>query len=440
MSAGPLDHASHRVARGPGEPSPEMIATLGLGESRDSRWGTGRVVAAIAITLGAVLALGVVSQLWGGDAPATYRTERVTKGPLIVEVSATGALAPVTEVEVGTEISGTVDSVYVDFNQPVARGQILARINTDRLEASTDQARASLAFSRAQHAEAEAGLLQARSDLARLKRVHELSGGDVPSQAELDAAQAAHDRAVAKEASAAAQIAQAQATLEGFLNDLRKARVVSPIEGVVLDRRVEVGQTVAASFQTPVLFTLAGDLRRMQLSVDVDEADVGVVREGQEASFTVDAYPDRTFHATVAEVRLAPRTVGGVVTYETVLTVDNRDLLLRPGMTATAEIVVGRVDEALLVPNAAMRFTPSVAQPSQDEADEGLVGGLIPQPLASASHRRGRTPRVWVLRDGVPVPVDLELGPSDGMWTVVSAGELAVGDAVITDEQTEAGS
>jgi HlyD family secretion protein len=416
-----------------------MVATLGLDETRGSQRGTGRIVAGTAITLGAVLALGMVGEVWGGDGPTAYRTEMVARGPLVMEVSATGALAPLTEVEVGTEISGIVDSVYVGFNQPVSKGQILARINTDRLEASTEQARASLAFSEAQHAETEAGLLQAEADLGRLRRVHELSGGDVPSQSELDAAQANYHRAVAKEASALAQIAQAQATLDGFLSDLRRARVVSPIDGVVLDRRVEAGQTVAASFQTPVLFTLAGDLRQMQLSIDVDEADVGVVREGQEATFTVDAYPEQIFEARVAEVRYAPRTVGGVVTYETILTVDNADLLLRPGLTATAEIVVGRVDEGLLVPNSALRFTPSMAQRVEaEETDEGLMSGLIPRPVASASHRRGSMPRVWVLRDGAPVPVDLEIGPSDGMWTVVSDGEINVGDVVITDEQVEA--
>jgi HlyD family secretion protein len=382
----------------------------------------------------------MVGKLWGGDGPTAYRTELVVRGPLVVEVSATGALAPVTEVEVGTEISGIVDSVYVDFNQPVTRGQVLARINTDRLKASTEQARASLTFSQAQHSEAEAGLLQAEADLGRLRRVHELSGGEIPSQAELDGAQAAYDRAVAKEASAVAQIAQAQATLDAFLSDLRRARVVSPIDGIVLDRRVEAGQTVAASFQTPVLFTLAGDLRQMQLSIDVDEADVGVVREGQEATFKVDAYPERTFQARVAEVRFAPRTVGGVVTYETILTVDNADLLLRPGMTATAEIAVERINEGLLVPNAALRFTPSVAQRLEpEETDEGLMGGLIPRPTASASHQRGKIPRVWALRDGAAVPVDLELGPSDGMWTVVSEGEITAGEVVVTDEQVEVG-
>ena len=441
MTTGPQDPHGKAAPERPLEPSPEIAEVLGLNESKRSGPGTGRVMVGGAIGLGAALALGLVGQVWGGEAQASYRTEQVAWGPLVVEVNATGALAPLTEVEVGTEISGIVDSVYVGFNEPVSRGQILARINTDRLEASTEQARASLAFSEAQHSEAEAGLLQAEADLGRLTRVHALSGGEVPSQAELDAAQAAYDRAVAKEASAVAQIAQAQATLDGFLSDLRRARVVSPIDGVVLDRRVEAGQTVAASFQTPVLFTLAGDLRQMQLSVDVDEADVGVVREGQEATFTVDAYPDRTFQARVAEVRFAPRTVGGVVTYETILTVDNDDLLLRPGMTATADIVVGRVDDALLVPNAALRFTPSMAQLQQsEETEEGLMGGLIPRPMASAAPAVGREPRVWVVRDGAALPVDLQVGPSDGLWTVVSTGDLTADDLVITDELTEGGS
>jgi HlyD family secretion protein len=208
----------------------------------------------------------------------------------------------------------------------------------------------------------------------------------------------------------------------------------------VLDRRVEAGQTVAAAFQTPVLFTLAGDLRKMQLSIDVDEADVGAVREGQAATFAVDAYPDSTFRARVAEVRYAPRTVGGVVTYETILTVDNSNLLLRPGMTATADIVVGRVEEATLVPNAALRFTPSDPQLTEDDqTDDGLIGGLIPRPMASATHQRGTRPRVWVLRDGAAVAVELEIGPSDGVWTVVSGGELNAGDVVITDELTAVG-
>lgn len=424
----------------PTEPSPGIADTLGLNESDKSRrpaWL--RTIVGVTI---AIFALFAISRLFGGgnDLPM-YRTEQVVRGPLVVHISATGALAPLIQVEVGTEISGTVESVLVDFNQPVEKGQLLARINAERLEASTAQSRASLALAEAQRAEAEARVFEARSNLERLRRVFELSGGGVPTESELDSAQAAYDRAIANEAAAVAQIGQAQATLDGFLSDLRRARIEAPIDGIVLDRRVEAGQTVAASFQTPILFTLAGDLSEMELSVDVDEADVGLVVEGQAATFTVDAYPARSFSARVSEVRYAPRTVSGVVTYETILSVDNTELLLRPGMTATAEIVVNRVDEAILVPNAALRFTPSGWQPTDgDEVGEGLIGGLIPRPLGGTGRARDGTPRVWVLGDDEPEPLDLEVGASDGIWTVVTGSDLEVRDEVITDELEPIGS
>ena len=423
------------------EPAPDVAATLGLGESSHSRWRSGRIAAGAAITFGALVAVAMAGSLWRSDAPVSYRTELVAQGPLVSRVSATGALAPLTEVDVGTEVSGIVDAVYVDFNQPVMQGQVLARMNTERIEAAAEQARANLTLAEAQRAEARASVLQAEADLGRRKRVFDLSGGETPSQSDLDAAQAAYDRAVARERSATAQIAQAHAALDGHLSDLRRAEVVSPIDGIVLDRRVEAGQTVAAAFQTPVLFSLAGDLRQMQLSVDVDEADVGRVREGQESSFTVDAHPDRSFHARVAEIRFAPRSVGGVVTYEAILDVDNGELHLRPGMTATAQIIVDRIDDALLVPNAGLRFTPSSARRLQEEeAGQGMVEGLIPRPTTSGSHRRGKVPRVWVLRDEAAVPVDLETGASDGTWTAVTKGELRVGDVVIIDEHAKADS
>lgn len=424
----------------PTEPSLGIADTLGLNESDKSRrpaW----LRTTVGVTI-AIFAVFAISRLFGGgnDLPM-YRTEQVVRGPLVVHISATGALAPLIQVEVGTEISGTVESVLVDFNQPVEKGQLLARINAERLEASTAQSRASLALAEAQRAEAEARVFEARSNLERLRRVFELSGGGVPTESELDSAQAASDRAIANEAAAVAQIGQAQATLDGFLSDLRRARIEAPIDGIVLDRRVEAGQTVAASFQTPILFTLAGDLSEMELSVDVDEADVGLVVEGQAATFTVDAYPARSFSARVSEVRYAPRTVSGVVTYETILSVDNTELLLRPGMTATAEIVVNRVDEAILVPNAALRFTPSGWQPTDgDEVGEGLIGGLIPRPLGGTGRARDGTPRVWVLGDDEPEPLDLEVGASDGIWTVVTGSDLEVRDEVITDELEPIGS
>lgn len=414
-------------AAGHMDPSVEIAETLGLGDATAdgrSRWplAVGAVVVLIAL-------LGFARTLFGGDDGPMYRTQPVMQGTLVVDISATGALAPLNEVQVGTEISGIVESVLVDFSDPVTRGQVLARINTERLDASTDQARASLALAEAQLSEAEAGVLQAEADLARLQRVFELSGGEVPSQSELDAGQAAYDRSLANRASAVAQIAQSQATLDGFLSDLRRAVIVSPIDGIVLDRQVEQGQTVAASFQTPVLFTLAGDLREMELGIDLDEADVGVVQEGQKATFTVDAYPGRVFPAEVVEVRYAPRTVGGVVTYETILEVDNAELLLRPGMTATAEVVVGRVADAVLVPNAALRFTPSDVL-----AESGGGGGLLPIPDTNIGVDPEGPPRVWVLRDGDVMPIEVVVGSSDGVWTAVTASGLQVGDEVVVDE------
>jgi HlyD family secretion protein len=392
-------------------------------------------VSAAILLIASLIFLRALSARDGGP---IYRTETTAQAPLIVTIGATGALAPVNEVDMGTEISGIVESVLVDFNDVVRPGQVLARVNTDKLDASTAQARASLALAEAQLAEARASVLQADLDLRRLRRVHELSDGEVPSQAELDASQAAYDRAVAQEAKAEAQIDQSQATLDAFLTDLARATVISPISGVVLDRRVEPGQTVAAAFQTPVLFTLAGDLREMELSVALDEADVGVVEEGQEATFTVDAYPDRAFSATVVEVRYSPENVGGVVTYETILSVDNGDLLLRPGMTATADIVVGHVADALLIPNAALRFTPSVERDrARADEDEGLIQGLLPRPGAPIQRADLESPRVWVIRDGRPVAVDLTVGATDGTWTEVVAGELVAGDVVITDELEE---
>lgn len=415
-----------------GEPSPEIAATLGLGETTpDSRRGWFIATAALAVF---VVLFAFAQSLLGGDDGPAYRTQTVVQGTLVVDISATGALAPLSEVQVGTEISGIVEAVLVDFSDPVTRGQVLARINTERLDASTAQARASLALAEAQLAEAEAGVLQSRADLERLQHVYELSGGEVPSQSELDAGQAAYDRSLAGRESALAQIAQSQATLDGFLSDLRRAVIVSPIDGIVLDRQVEQGQTVAASFQTPVLFTLAGDLRDMQLSIDLDEADVGAVQEGQEATFTVDAHPDRLFPARVVEVRYAPKTVGGVVTYETILEVDNSELLLRPGMTATADVVVGRVEDAVLVPNAALRFTPSAARASDGGEDEGLVGGLLPIPDSNVDADPSGPPRVWVLRDGEAVPIEVSVGSSDGVWTAVTTSGLQAGDEVVVDE------
>ena len=287
-----------------------------------------------------------------------YLTQEATHGSITVTVSATGTLQPTNQVDVGSEISGTIKTVEVNYNDRITQGQILARIDTARLESEFKQRAASLEAARAKVLQAMATVSESKIKLARLVHVQKESGGKVPSETEMDAALATRDRAIADESNASAAVALAEASLEAQRTDLAKSVIRSPINGIVLKRAAEPGQTVAASFQTPVLFTLAEDLTQMVLHVDVDEADVGKVHENQTATFTVDAYPDRTFPASITQVRFGSKTVAGVVTYETLLTVDNSDLLLRPGMTGTASIIIQKVDNALLVPNTALRFTP----------------------------------------------------------------------------------
>lgn len=378
----------------------------------------------------AVLALASVAGAWylrarPGDTGPQFRTAAVTTGPLTVSVTATGEVQSLTEVNVGTEISGIVDRVLVDFNSPVIVGQVLATINTEKLDAQAGQARAALAATRARRAQTDATLTEARLQLERLKHVSALSGGKVPSTQELNAQEAAVARAEADLASAAAEVTQSEATVAAIDIDIRRATIRSPIRGIVLDRQVDPGQTVAASFQTPTLFTLAEDLARMKLVVDVDEADVGSVRVGQTASFTVDAYPARHFKSLVVEVRSAPVKSNGVVTYQTVLSVDNSELMLKPGMTATAEIVVAYAVAAMLVPTAALRFTP----PADGESRSIFSGPPDGERVTTDDPQR----RVWALVGGQPTRVDVSVGESDGEFTQVTSGAVKPGDQVIVD-------
>jgi HlyD family secretion protein len=364
----------------------------------------------------------------------SYQTVEVRRGELVVRVTATGTLEPLNQVDVGTEISGTIAVVNADYNDRVRAGEELARLDMDQLDARLRQSEALLALSRARVLEASATVTETAN---RLRRTQDLLRRSMSSQQELDTNTAAHERAKAQLAVAEAQVAQAEAELDDVRRTRDKAVIRAPIDGIVLSRKVEPGQTVAASLQTPVLFTLAEDLAQMELHVDVDEADVGRVAEGQEAEFTVDAYPDRTFPARIEQVRYAPETVEGVVTYEALLTVDNGDLLLRPGMTATAEILVQRLDDVLLVPNAAFRFSPPQAPSEQSTRGGGLVGMLLPRaPRARGSDDGAGNeagPRVWLLRDGAPVPVSIQTGVTNGTDTQVMSGELTPGQTVIVD-------
>lgn len=370
-----------------------------------------------------------------------YVTQPVTRGYLRVMVTATGNLAPTNQVQVGSELSGIVKSVDVDYDQRVKVGQILAQLDTTKLEAQIDQIEAALGAARAKVQQTEATEQESRTALARAEQ---LAARQLVPPSDLDTARATYKRAVADDASAMAAVEQTQATLQASRTDLAKMTIRSPINGVVLARAIERGQTVAASFQAPVLFTLAEDLTKMELDVDVDEADVGHVKSGQEATFTVDAYPDRTFTAHVAAVRLGSQKSEGVVTYETVLYVDNAELLLRPGMTATADIAIRQAKDVVLVPNAALRYVP----PNQTESQTSTTGGslvtrLLPRrprperPAPESTGAEGRHQRVWVLRDGQPVGVSITVGSTDGRLTEVTGGDVEPGTALIVDTGTK---
>jgi HlyD family secretion protein len=368
-----------------------------------------------------------------------YKTQEVQRGNLTVTVTSTGTLEPTNQVDVGSEVSGIVEIVEVDYNDRVKVGQVLARLDTSKLKPQVLQSRAALESAQAMILETQATVKEMHNELARLKQVQELSDGKVPSQHDMEAAEAALQRAKADEASAKAQVSEAQAILEANESDLAKAVIYSPINGIVLKRSVEPGQTVAASFQTPVLFTLAEDLTQMELHVNVDEADVGQVKEGQEATFTVDAYQDRTYPARIIQVRYGSQEVEGVITYETVLNVDNSDLSLRPGMTATADITVQKVENAILVPNAALRFSPPVKEKDAPSNSGSVISKLLPHPPRSPSKQREdvaadkRQHRVWTLQDGQLVAIAVTIGATDGIMTEVTSGDVEPGMALVVD-------
>ncbi len=395
----------------------------------------------LAIGAGAFVVVALLVRACGGGDGVRYETEEARRGPLVVTVTATGTLQPINQVDIGSELSGTIRTVEVDFNDAVKQGQVLARLDATRLEAQVLQSEAALEAARARIEQARASRLEADAQLARLEHVREISGGKVPSVQELDTARAASARARADLASAEAAREQAEATLTTQRTDLGKTVIRSPIDGVVLKRAIEPGQTVAASLQAPILFTLAEDLTRMELLVSVDEADVSEVREGQRATFTVDAWPGRSFPAELIQVRYGADALEGVVTYGALLRVENPERELRPGMTATAEITVREIKDALLVPNAALRFAPPASEESEGG---GLLRALLPGPRRfggpreTTQNRNSAEQRVYVLRRGEPEVRKLTVGASDGSWTEVTKGEVAAGDVLIVDSTVAA--
>lgn len=393
---------------------------------------------AVLIALGVAVSLAMREKAM--SSAVRYKYAEAVRGDLSITVTATGNLEPTNQVDVGSELSGTVRSVEVRDNDRVETGQVLARLDTAKLTAQNLQHRAALKSAEAKVLQARATVREAASNLSRLKQVRELSGNKIPSQFELDAAEAALERARAEEAGAEASVEQARATLQANETDLSKTEIMSPINGVVLVRNVEPGQTVAASLQAPVLFTLAEDLTQMELHVDVDEADVGLVQAGQRAVFTVDAYPEKTFPAEIQQVRYGSQTVDGVVTYETILNVENEDLLLRPGMTATAEINVKTVHRAVLIPNAALRFSPPVKVESTEDK-RSFVSKLMPGPPRRRRSSKppdnastpGKKAHVWTHSQGRLKAVPVEAGITDGTMTQVTGGEVAPGMSLIID-------
>ncbi|EKE74619.1 MULTISPECIES: efflux RND transporter periplasmic adaptor subunit [Roseobacteraceae] len=360
----------------------------------------------------------------------SYVTTPVVRADFKVTVTATGTVEPTNLVDVSSELSGTIESVYVDFNDTVEVGTVLAALDTRKLKAQLAIAQAASDAASARVVVAQAALDKARGDydIART-----LENRGVTSHQAFSAQNAMLRQAEAELQSAEADQALALATLDLHRADLENACICSPIQGVVLQRAIDPGQIVAASLTAPVLFSIAEDLREMELQVDIDEADIGRVAVGNAATFTVDAYEDKTFPATISQIRFAAEVVSSVVTYKAVLDVANSDMLLRPGMTATAEIIVAEVANALVVPNGALRYAPrQTANAPRDDGGSGLLGMLIPRTPETPAASSGRA--VWMLRDNQPVQVAVRPGDTDGEITEILEGVLIEGDLVITGD------
>ena len=377
---------------------------------------------------------------WGNSPKeSSYVTVPVQRGNVTQVVSSTGTLQAVVTVLVGSQVSGTIDKLFADFNSKVKAGQVVAQLNQDKFKAAVDQARANLLAAQSNFEKAKVSVGDA---LRTLERNRELRKRDIMAQSELDAAQTAYDAAVAQLEVNKAQIAQAQAALNQASVDLNNTVIHSPVDGIVISRSVDVGQTVAASLQAPTLFTIANDLAKMEVHTNVDEADVGNVTEGQEVTFTVDAFPARRFRGRVHQVRNAPTVVQNVVTYDAVVRIDNKELLLKPGMTANVQFLVNRREDVLTIPNMAIRFKP----PDQkNEAQELLrqeqsraaptVGARktsrSPGGAGGGGGRGGRRISIYLLRNGQAEPVEVQLGITDGSKTELRDGELKENDPVI---------
>jgi len=375
-------------------------------------------------TVGGVLVLLALVYFFvasGKSEKVTYRLDKVDRGDVILSISATGTLNADTTVQVGSQVSGRIAKLYADFNSVVKKGQLLAQLDPTFLRAALDQAKAGVIRARAT-------LNQAERDYNRTK---DLFAKNLVSQADMDAALTAYE-------SAQAGLKQAEAALEGADVNLRYATITSPISGVVISRNVDVGQTVAASLQAPTLFTIANDLRKMQVQASVDEADIGSVKVGQRVTFRVDAYPETQFEGRVSQVRLAPVVTQNVVNYTVIINVANPEMKLMPGMTATVSIEVDKREDVLRVPIQAIRFTPPDDQKESGGRDSLRMRRNFGQMDSSRGERRWKgmpgnfqRARVWVLEKGKPKPIPILRGLMNTQYAEVVRGEVKEGDEVI---------
>jgi HlyD family secretion protein len=387
----------------------------------------------VAVVLIVALAVGGWYFYKSKENGVQFRTERVTRGDLRAKVTATGTVNAVTTVLVGTQVSGTVKEIFVDFNSPVRKGHLLAQIDPELSQTRVAQARANLQS-------AEAGVEKAAAVLQDANRTFDrnstLWARNYIARSELDTSETNQQSAAAQLSVAKAQVGQARAALQQEETNLQYTRILSPVDGVVISRNVDVGQTVAASFQTPTLFSIAQDLTRMQIETNVDEADIGRIKVAQTVQFSVDAYPDSIFPGSVAEVRNAPTTIQNVVTYTVVIKVANPELKLKPGMTANVSIITALEKDVLKVPNAAIRFKWQSEGTEADRGNAKAVGADRSQ--AGRVVSVAKTQGVWILAGQKPRRTALTLGISDGNYTAVLSGELKDGDLVIIEMKGQA--
>lgn len=367
-----------------------------------------------------------------------YITKKVTQGDLSVVVSTTGNLNPTNSVEIGIEVSGTLKEIFVDFNDEVKAGQILAKIDTVKLQSQVDSSTAALAIAVANQKESQVLLNNKKTLYDRTLNMYKNSGGKYPSKNELDDTRFSYEAAIESLEAAKAKVLQAQSNLKTDKQNLEKASVKSSIDGIVLNREVEVGQTLAATMSAPKLFTIAKDLTHMDLIVSIDEADVADIKKDLPVTFTVDAYPNKVFNGKVKQVRLNPVDTNGVVTYETVVSVDNEDLLLKPGMTATAKIITKESKNKLLIPNGALRFKPKMQE--QKSSGVNLVGPNMNRPanVARDLSKKELSP-IFILENNQPKRVMVKVLDSDGKLTSIESEELKVNDEVIISQKSDDG-